>query len=66
MTSAKLRGEDCRIKIKYPDNVHIRDTYDHFVSCKVFYIGLLFFSLTLNRTITTKVYLVIKIHVIVN
>ena len=32
VTSASLLGDKCEIKLKFPDNVDVIDTYDHFVS----------------------------------
>ena len=32
VSSAVLRGDKCSIKIIFPANVHVEDTYDYFVS----------------------------------
>ena len=36
VTSAVLEADKCEIIIKFPVNVDVEDTYDHFVSYKMF------------------------------
>ena len=36
VTSASLKGDVCKIKVKFPVNVDVKDTYTYFVSHKYF------------------------------